>query len=385
MDDLKSVTLSSLRGLARKYLGSGYRKLSKKQLISALAQFVPALKKLARLAGIPQPTSEAKEPKAFQPAQVVNFPPRPRPARAAAGSKDTPGTLGVLPQAPTQHAAEPLVEGFFVARVMGEGESRRHHMTEDQAPSARAEGVSVDEEGLGELPMDYASDLVMALARDPHTLFVAWDFSHAARARAMKGLDAPRPILRVYDGDTLVREVEIAIESRSFYLHGLPSGRTYRVEAHFVGSNGRSRRIGSSMHPVSLPQAGLSQDTSVRFMRMPPPPEPTTSAGLPQPMAIAPLPLESEGEVREYLAWRREPLPGSADMAWRPERTFERSARDRPTAPVAPAAPAGAGPTHLDVSVRPLGASEHSGGAGRGPREIVMPIHWTPPPSGRGR
>ncbi len=37
-----------MRDLARKHLGSGYSKLNKKELIAALAHFVPALKKLAR-------------------------------------------------------------------------------------------------------------------------------------------------------------------------------------------------------------------------------------------------------------------------------------------------------------------------------------------------
>ena len=47
MDDLKSVTVSYLRDLARKHLGPGHSKLSKTELIAALAKFVPALKKVA--------------------------------------------------------------------------------------------------------------------------------------------------------------------------------------------------------------------------------------------------------------------------------------------------------------------------------------------------
>ena len=50
MDDLKSVTLAYLRELARKHLGPGHSKLNKTELIAALAELVPALGKLARLA-----------------------------------------------------------------------------------------------------------------------------------------------------------------------------------------------------------------------------------------------------------------------------------------------------------------------------------------------
>ena len=62
MDDLKSVTVSYLRDLARKHLGSGHSKLTKKELIAALAHFVPALKKLAQLAGVELPAARSPLP-----------------------------------------------------------------------------------------------------------------------------------------------------------------------------------------------------------------------------------------------------------------------------------------------------------------------------------
>lgn len=575
MDDLKSVTVSYLRELARKHLGPGHSKLTKKELIAALAHFVPALKKLAKFAGIdltarekpapkgvltasrtfrgaqamdkkpaskkasqkktaepakapprakasaqakaPEPkktpekkaaeqkaparkaseqkaapakkaaearapakkaaeqkTPEAKatekkgpekraapasgrkgaSPRATaahredtaplpRPAQVVNFPPRSRSTPHAQGTAQEEHAEGAGPQHDPFHGypAEPLLEGFFVARMVGESELRRHHLTEDQAPRAVVSPATGTEENLGELPVDYGNDLVMALARDPHTLFVAWDFSPSARARAVEGLDSPRAVLRVYEGDKLVRVEEFAIESRSFYIHGLPPGRPYRVEAHLVGRDGRSRRIGYSSHPVTLPQTGLSQDTLVRFMRMPPPPPPTVSPP-PQPEVMAPElvapPAEAEaaGEEREYFTWRRVPLPGSADMADVLESRRERLARQAPAG--APELTLGAVPEHLVFPMHPLGSSEQSlamgertpggapellgrGGVRGGASELLVrgggqagasellgrggprggsselslgerapggaseQIHWKPPPSGRGR
>ncbi len=457
MDDLKSVTLSYLRDLARTHLGPGHSKLNKKELIAALAEFVPALKKLARLAGIELPTrakpaakaapSAAKPsrelrgkearvagkkeperkkgpekkaaapqgrkpapprqaaPKAEEasqsprPAQVVNFPPRPRFVRSAEEEWAEESEVVEAPELEVvfQHAAEPLMEGFFVARLMGESELRRHHLTEEQAsrPAVSSTGF---EEDLGELPLDYGNDLALALARDPHTLFITWDFSPATLARAREGLDSPRAMLRVFDGDQLVREVEFVPESRSFYIHGLPPGRPYRVEAHFVGHEGRSRRIGHSTHPLTLPRTGASPDTAVRFMQMPPPPQVPAMGSAPAVEAAASG--EEFAEEREYITWRRVPLPGSDEMAAVAESRRERTTRRARESAGPPerlehleisARPLGSSeqplPKHLELPARPFGSSEQSqpaaGGLARG--GASEQTHWTPPPSGRGR
>jgi hypothetical protein len=522
MDDLKSVTMSYLRDLARKHLGSGYSKLNKQELVAALARFVPALKKLAKLAGIEVPASskpaakpakapapaakasastpkasssaakgsastgkasspaakaaapaakaaapaakvaapaakaapltakpsqepagkephavdkkdkkkepekkepekkepekkepERKEPEtkaterksepekkaaapqakkasparptapkdeeataSFKPAQVVNFPPRPRSTRSAeeAWQEDTAEMVVDSPELEGvfQQAAEPMIEGFFVARMMGERELRRHHLTEDQAPQPAVSGGAPGyEEDLGELPLDYGNDLALALARDPHTLFITWDFGPATRARALEGLDEPRAMLRVYDGERLVREQEVALESRSFYIHGLPPGRPYRVEALFVGRGGRSRRLGSSTHPITLPRQGPSPDKSVRFMQLPPPPR-VPVQGAPPVVAPVGVSLEVHVEEREYITWQRVPLPGSAELAEIPQSRRERITRRGE----------GAGPPeHLEISARPLGSSEQSAERGGSSEQT----HWTPPPPGRGR
>ena len=541
MDDLKSVTLDYLRALARKHLGPGHSKLTKRELIAALAQFVPALKKLVqptskatppaakpprepegketravdkkkqpekktaerkpepakkapekrapaqkapqkkvaerkpepekkapqkkapekkvaekkvaekktaarkpepekkapeKKAATPKPEPEKKAPQkkasegksepekkaaaphaqkaapprpaapkeedlsqSAKPAQVVNFPPRPRVPRSAeeAWHEDTAEMVVDTPELEQvfQRAAEPLLEGFFVARMMGERELRRHHLTEDQAPRPAVHGEAGlgYNEDLGELPLDYGNDLALALARDPYTLFITWDFSAGVFARAREGLDAPRAVLRVFDGDRMVREEEVALESRSFYIHGLPPGRPYRVEAHFVGRDGRSRRIGHSTHPLILPRTGLSQDTSVRFMQMPPPPrvpvQPVSPSGVVASGISGQEPLSSESveysEEHQYIQWRRIPLPGSDEMVESSESRISRAARRargevrRPQYLENP-------PEYLEISARPPGASEQSAGRG-GPDKggASEQTHWTPPSSGRGR
>ncbi|HYV46044.1 MAG TPA: DUF4912 domain-containing protein [Myxococcaceae bacterium] len=194
---------------------------------------------------------------------------------------------------------EPIAEGFFVARVAGEGSARRHGLTD--RPGAASPG-GLDED-LGELPVSYGEDDVLALPRDPHSFFFFWDF---------KSTQAPggRAVLRVYDGDQLIREVDFTPEQRSFYLHDLPAGRTYRLEAHLVDASGATRLMGQAKL-VSLPGEGAVRTTEVRFLK------------LPWHLALAKLRdylKEGRAQVEvvqgkeAFTAWIRTPLPTSADL-----------------------------------------------------------------------
>ncbi len=388
MEDLKSVTVGYLRGLARKHLGAGYSRMKKEELLAALAAYVPALVRLARLAGrrLPrkrtfsrpvQPSAELsvsnapraapdrppEQPKApaaakaddvtppdkgsvsaprrvaakrasekpgskpsARPATVVTFPPRPRAERArepvtpvvpsftrAVAPSPNGDAVPTVPPASVQQPAEPVVEGFFVARVAGEDEARHHHMV-GRSPVGASVSEPKDPEGLGALPSAYEDDTVLLLPRDPQTLFVSWDFSPGTRLLAEGGLEAPRPVLRVFDGEQLVRELGFAMEASGFYIQGMTPGRTYRVEAHVVGKDGRSRRIGASSNRVTLPPSGVSSDHTVRFLRVPPVESP----------ALTPAAHELPDEEREYISWRRVNLPGSGGVFDLPEVRRER-------------------------------------------------------------
>jgi hypothetical protein len=316
---------------------------------------------------------------------VVTFPRRPRPERPVHQEEPTlaaPAEPPAVaePPAPVQHAAEPLVEGFFVARVAGERELWLHHLTESQGHLPREALGSPDyDERLGELPLDYEDDAMLLLPRDPHTLFLLWDFRHVARERALDGLQSPRAVLRLYEGDALVRVVDFALESRSFYLHGLSAGRHYRVEAHFVGGDGRSRRIGHSSNRVFLPPAGPSADTSVRFLRMP---AASTAASMEAQASTSPT-RNASFEEREYLTWRRVALPGSEGSQDIPERWRERLGQE--VSPGPDGAPGLGAPSlpYLEVH-RAEGSSEQQAWAR--PQGGASEHHaWPSSPSGQGR
>ncbi|NBD10938.1 DUF4912 domain-containing protein [Corallococcus silvisoli] len=425
MDERKGVTVSYLRELARKYLRQGSGTSRGREFVASLAERIPALGRLARMAGlgtsqrgsgdvkgeartldsrredsgpvhaapaesVPLPPAEASGSHArelseepitqpsggprTQPARVVTFPAREK-ARRDPDDEDTlslgpevatprPSSArdGVAPDAPASpaseppHAAEPLVEGFFVTRMAGPDEARRHHLLEEQSPRLPPADASPErEEHLGVLPLDYQDDAMVLLARDPHTLFAFWDFSDATRGRALDGLPSPRAVLKVFDGEGVSREVDFALESRSFYLQGLSPGRTYRVEAHFVGADGRSRRIGQSSNRATLPPAGPSEDTSIRFLRMPPPVEERQHAEAGPEAASTRVPGVQE---REYVTWRRVSLPGSGGVMDVPEVHRERTEAyvDAPRVPGA-SDQRYAEADHLDVPRAP-GASD---------------------------
>jgi hypothetical protein len=272
-EDVKSFTVQYLRELAKKHLGKGYSKLTKDELLAALKKAVPELlqtsakkaapaKAAAKQAAskVAKAAGEAKAKVKAKVAEVAEV------AEVMAGEAKVP----VREEAEVQHPAEPLVEGFFVARVAGEGEARRHHLTEEQAPAAVEHHPNGGyDERLGELPMTYQDDAALILPRDPQTLFFFWDFRRETREEAAAGLTDPRAVIRVYDGQTLVKEQDFAFESRSFYVHGLPPARSYRVEACFVGRDGRVKRVGRATNTIALPNLGPSSDTTVRFLRIP--------------------------------------------------------------------------------------------------------------------
>ncbi|HZN95686.1 MAG TPA: DUF4912 domain-containing protein, partial [Myxococcales bacterium] len=199
-----------------------------------------------------------------------------------------------------QVSAEPVGEGFFVARVAGEAAARRHGLT------GRSGHVppGAFEEDLGELPVSYGDDDVLALPRDPHSLFFFWNFD---AARAPEGA---RAVLRVFDGDQLIRELELTSEQRSFYLHDLPAGRTYRLEAHLIDASGASRLIGQA-RLVSLPGEGSVRTAEVRFLKLP---WHLALARLREYMREGTAHVEVVQGKEAFAAWIRTPLPTSREL-----------------------------------------------------------------------
>src|SRR4051812_24674080 len=122
MSEPKTLSLKHLRELAKKHLGAGHSKLrTKEDLVLALKKVAPAL---------------FKEERTQSPAKIIKFQSE-RPPKSAQAKAATSGTEPRSEAKPLERLAEPVVEGFFVARIAGESEAARHRMTEDRARPLR--------------------------------------------------------------------------------------------------------------------------------------------------------------------------------------------------------------------------------------------------------
>lgn len=283
MAKLERMTLKALRELAAAVLGEASARLKGKKALAAalrVAGFVPparkaAAQKAAGAAGARKPARGAKAPPRRRSGRTAAArkpaaPERPEPGRAAAAAEDAPAP-GVDPEA------------YFVARVRGEEAARAapHPMTEGAAEERRPAGprpavspaVGRDE-GLGELPWGYGDDVLMALPREPRTLFLYWDFAARTVAEAFAGMAGGRAQLWIFrrgagGGLERARTLDFALESRGFYVHDLEPGGTYLAEVHALDRAGRERRLGRPSNEVTLPPVGPSPVVDDRFALIP--------------------------------------------------------------------------------------------------------------------
>jgi hypothetical protein len=334
MADFKKMTVESLRELARKVLGPGHSKKTKSELVAALERAGAKASAPAREPGARARTAGRGEAtgKAAGAARAAKGAARKageaarEGARAAARAGKAAAEIGKAAASAASEGAErarrarkpgkvasavaavagaaagavagvaaarkavkaararrpeegPDPDGFFVARVRGEDAVREapHPMAETAgdgwAEAEEAVGAPVYDEQLGDLPWGYGDDAFVALPRDPKTLFLYWDWSQPALARAFQGMDHPRTQLWIFarSGDDFerVRVLEFALESRGFYVHDLMPGRAYRAEIHVVDRAGRERQLAHSSNECALPPVGPSPVVDDRFIRLP--------------------------------------------------------------------------------------------------------------------
>lgn len=169
-------------------------------------------------------------------------------------------------QAGDQHHAQPAHPGVPLAPpgIVPESDVRLH------SPSAAAPlpAHGLVNEGLGELPRNYGDARLVALVRDPATLFIYWDFSEHQVQQAFAGLGEARAVLKLWNarGSELVREQEVHLEARGWYLRDLPPGRELRVEMWAVGEKGA--RMLRAARPVKLPPEAPSDVLEAFYLHM---------------------------------------------------------------------------------------------------------------------
>lgn len=208
------------------------------------------------------------------------------------------------PEREVEAISSPLSEGHMVARVMGEEEVHAAPipLAEEKLPPPEAFAP-----GPPPLPSAYHDDAFVALARDPFTLWLYWDFAPETVREAMEGLRSPRTKLRIYQGAHRVRDIDFALESGSYYINDLSPGERYEAEIVVIGENGE-RRLGRRSNSVALPHFGPSSWAEDRFATLP------IDTALPQGLDAFERPLPPE--LEEELAGRWGSLRQGASEAW---------------------------------------------------------------------
>src|SRR2546423_13469958 len=167
-----------------------------------------------------------------------------------------------------QHRGEPAHPGVPLAPpgIAPESDVRVH--TPAAARPVPAHGLV--NEGLGELPWAYGDARLVGLVRDPNTLFIYWDFSPQQIEQAFAGLGRARAMIKLWNarngGGDLVRETEVHLDARGWYLRELPPGLELRAELWAVGERGA--RLMRAARPARLPPAAPSDQLEAFYLRL---------------------------------------------------------------------------------------------------------------------
>lgn len=110
------------------------------------------------------------------------------------------------------------------------------------------------------LPEHYGDDRIVALARDPHCIFVYWDLKGPRSREVMNYHKGPRYwSLRVrHSGKDAYLDLPINVDARNWYLW-VADDRCYIIELGFSTPGGEFLTLISS-NPVHTPRAGTSQE-----------------------------------------------------------------------------------------------------------------------------
>lgn len=184
----------------------------------------------------------------------------------AAATLEAAHAAGAAAPAADQHLSEPTHPGVPLAPpdIAPESDVRLHSPAAARPPPHKETG-----ENIGELPWAYGDGRLVALVRDPVTLFVYWDLSQQQIDQGFHDLGPSRAMLRLWNArkaNDLVRETDVRLDARAWYVRELPAGTEVRAELWAVGERG-SRRLRAA-RPVRLPPELPSEQLEAFYLRL---------------------------------------------------------------------------------------------------------------------
>ena len=169
---------------------------------------------------------------------------------------------------PDQHPGAPMHPGVPLAPpgIVPESDVRLHTPAAAMPPPEHG----LINEGLGELPWAYGDGRLVSLVRDPTTLFVYWDFSPQQIDQAFAGLGPAKAVVRLWNARNshgeLVRDSEVHLDARGWYVRDLPAGMELRAELWAVGERGS--RLMRAGRPIRLPPAQPSDQLETFYLKV---------------------------------------------------------------------------------------------------------------------
>lgn len=156
-----------------------------------------------------------------------------------------------------------LLEGDRPEATPASGPGQRYAL----GPSAPVENLRTE----GELPESYETGEVLLAARDPHWLYVHWDFSDDQQRRYNAFSRDGHLVVRIRidaPDSGPVAEVHVHPESRHWFIHVERANTRYVAELGYYSAADRWKGIAVSCATLTPPDS-VSEDTSAVFTAIP--------------------------------------------------------------------------------------------------------------------
>ena len=124
-------------------------------------------------------------------------------------------------------------------------------------------------EFLGDLPESYGTRRLFLTARDPHTLFAYWDFTHEQILQAEKEAVDGKVFLQIFTpGKERVHQIHVTQGSREWFFPTHRPSTLFQAELGFYRSNGSFHHLAVSQQ-VTTPPDCPSANQDIQFVTIP--------------------------------------------------------------------------------------------------------------------